>query len=480
MLDFEFAEFLFRKKNRSHPNMIISGNNILLFPIETTVRELDFRLALAILCARPGWQIILGEHEELFKLTLRLENAVGVFKNVTGGKRPWKYQRYKDLNIRVIFLDEEGAIYNEGPERWKKALAKRIDVTELEAEDHVCTWGQFQADYYKSLNPVCAANIVATGHPRFNLCASRFNAVYQEEADALRREHGRFILLNTNFVANNCGGPDINLRVNKVDPEDVEKRSYYIGQYCYDNQRFSHFLEMVNHLSNAFPDRRIVCRPHPSENSGIYETMFSHIPRVVVTRQGSLNAWLHACQALVHDGCTTAVEGSLSGTPVINFHPIQDDRYDISIPNLAGFFCRTPEEVATAIRNLDAGIPLPALPPENSRQLTEMILNFDPSVDSFEELASIIGRCLDEPRQTKVRGPLPLALWHRLTDPVRQFARPYRMLNRLLSRKYRGNEKFPPFDRKLIREKTATFEKILGKKVILTFQTSKVMSVTTP
>lgn len=458
--------------------MIQRGKKILIFPVETTVRELDFRLILGMLCARPDWQIIVGDHEQLFKLTLRLENAVAVLKNVTGGKRPWKYKRYKELNLRVINLDEEGAIYEEGPERWKVELAKRINVLELEANDHVCTWGQFQADYYRSLNPACAANIVATGHPRFDLCRPKFKAVYEEETQALRQKHGKFILINTNLLANNAAGPDVNIRLNHVKPDEVEKRSYHIEQFCYETHRQAHFVQLVNHLSNACPDHQIVFRPHPSENIHIYNTMFRHIPRVVVTREGSLHAWLQACQVLIHDGCTTAVEGYLSETPVINYHPITDARFDIVVPNLVGLSCKTPEEAVNAIHGLDAGRPFPGATPENLQQVTDLMLNFDPASDSFQLLTDVIHGCQDEAKETKVRGGAPMLAWHRLTDPLRQFAKSHNWLNKLLNRPDRGSVKFPPLDRRKLLQKVAIFEKITGTQVKITFHSSRIFSIT--
>lgn len=458
--------------------MIQRGKKILFFPIETSVRELDSRLALAMMCARPGWQIILGEHEELFKLSLRVRNAVGLLKNVTGGKRPWKYKRYKELNLRVIFLDEEGGIYEGGPDYWRGELDKRINVSELEADDRVCTWGSFQADHYGSKAPACAANIVATGHPRFDLCKPRFREVYQKEAEALRREHGKFILLNTNIIANDSSGPDVFLKVNKVDPADVERRTFYIGQFCHEMKRLGNFVELINHLSNEFPDHKIVLRPHPSEDMRIYQTMFSHVPRVLVARQGSLNAWIQGCRVLIHDGCTTALEGDLSGTPVINFHPVHDERFDLILPNLVGLQCSTMEEVSAAIRDLEAGKPFPGAPPENIRRVSELFLNFEPNSDSFAAVAGVIGECQDQAVPAKVIGLMPLMLWHRLTDPIRQLVRPFHTLNRLLSRKYRGSEKFPPLDRERILRNQEIFERITGKKVKLHFHTSKFFSVT--
>jgi surface carbohydrate biosynthesis protein len=451
----------------------------MLFPVETTVREIDFRLILAILTARPGWQILVGEHELLFKLSLRIQNLVAVIKNVTGGKRPWKYQRWKKLKHRIVNLDEEGSIYREGPERWKEKLDKRITVTELEADDYVCTWGQFQADHYRSLKPACAENITATGHPRFDLCRPAYHEVYDDEVRSLRQAHGKFILVNTNIIASNVGGRDISFRLNQVSPDQTEKRTFFVEQYCHEAHREACFIDMVNHLSNDCPDHNIIFRPHPSEDSRAYQAIFKYIPRVTVTREGSLHAWLKSCQVLIHDGCTTAVEAYLSGTAVINFHPLKDPRFEITLPNLVGLTCSTPQQVTHAVREIDQGRSRCETSPENLAKLTSMIRNFDAEWDSFAAIAKVIGSCQDDAQDARLIGSTPLLVWHRLTDPLRQLAKPWPWLHRLLNRSDRGNNKFPPLDRDEIRKKLALFEKITGKAVAITFHSSKLFSITT-
>ncbi len=457
--------------------MIQKGKKVLFLPVETTVRELDCRLVLGMLCARPDWQIIVGDHELLFEVMLKTRDAVAVLKNVTGGKRPWKYKKFKELNLRVIHLDEEGAIYEEGPERWKEELAKRIDVMELDEEDHVCTWGQFQAEYYRSLHPPCRGNIHVTGHPRFDLCRPRYLDPFRQEIETLRAEHGKFVLINTNLLANNAAGPDLNLRLNKVQPEDKEKRTYYIEQYCYETMRLAHFVRLVNHLSDALPTHKIVFRPHPSENIHIYTQLFRHVPRAVVTREGSLHAWLHACDALVHDGCTTAVEGYLSGTPVINYHPLEDPRYDIVLPNLVGRTCRSPREVAEAVLGIHGqGGPVET-PADNIKRVSDLIYNFDPEVDSFGRFAEIVKKCQDEAGLARIEGSPASLLWHRLTDPLRRVASSVAWLDHRVNRTDRGSVKFPPLDRREILRKKKAFEGITGAKVEIVFHSSKLFSI---
>lgn len=458
--------------------MVLSGKKILLFPVETAVRELDYRLILAVLCARPGWQIIIGDHEHLFPLTLKLRNAVLVLKNLIGGKRPWKYPRYKELNVRCIQLDEEGGIFEGDKSIWKMELRARLDVAKVDPADYICTWGPFQADFYRSLNPACADHIIPTGHPRLDLCRPRFRELYREEADDLIRKHGRFIVINTNILSNNAMGPDVMLKWYNVDPADKEKRTRYIEQYCHELQRGAHFIRLVNHLSDALPDVNIIVRPHPSEDIRTYQALFNYVPRVTVTREGSLQAWLTACGALVHGGCTTALEGYLCGTPIINFRPIRDERFEVALPNLVGAACGTPGEVVAALRGLANGRAVESVTPGDLTALTEMMSNFGPGADAFDSLAHIIRTCQDEAPPTQSTGLSATIIWRRLTDPFTRFTRSAPRLRRLLHSKDRGIEKFPPLDQALIRKKLEIIGNITGIRVQVAFNTAKIFSIT--
>jgi surface carbohydrate biosynthesis protein len=455
--------------------MIKNGKKIMIFPVETTVRELDFRLVLASLCSRPDWQIIIGEHEHLFPFTLQLRNALIVLKNLTRGKRHWKYQRYQELNTRIVHLDEEGAIFQGDPEFWKTELKQRLDASQLGANDYSCAWGRFQARFYASVNPARAGNIVPTGHPRFDLCRPRFHPLYRKEVDALRAKHGKIILVNTNFLSNNALGLDAHFKWRNVTAGDVERRTWCMDQYCYEAHRQTHFIHLINHLSNACPHHTIIFRPHPSEDIRIYNTLFQYVPRVVVTRENSLNAWLHASEVLIHDGCTTAIEGHFSGTPVINFRPLSNPQFDIVLPNLVGTPCRTAEDVVAAIERI--GDAAPAIEPEKLNLLTDLFINADPAVDSFALVSNIISKCQNESPPTLRTGHLPPLLWRRLIDPIGRITRPSPKLRRLFHSRDRGFDKFPPLDEAKIKEKLGIIGTITGKPVRAVFHTSKIFSI---
>jgi len=457
--------------------MIERGKKVLLFPVEITTRELDFRLVLAALCIRPDWQILVGEHEQLNRLSFRLRNALFVGKDLFGKKYPRKYALYREQKIRVIQVPEEGAIYEGRPENWKETirlLNTMRDITQIEPDDYVCTWGRFQAGVFAEMNLKAPVHVV--GHPRFDLCRPRFEALYNEEAEILRKRHGRFILINTNFLSNNAMGPDINFFWYGVRPEETERRTRFFDQYCYYAHKQADFIHLINQLSNEFPDHQIVFRPHPSEDIRLYHSLFQHIPRVLVTREGSLLAWLKSCGVLIHDGCTTAIEGYLSGANVINYQPLRDPRFDIVLPNLVGRSCTNPAEVSAAVSAALAGERIDEL--VDAALLGDMIANFGTDFDSFGTLTALIGKCQDETSPTTVKGQLPLHAYRRLTDPLARIIRPFPRLRRIFHSKDRGFEKFPPLCFDEVRRKLDIITRITGQPMRCKFRGSKIISLT--
>jgi surface carbohydrate biosynthesis protein len=458
--------------------MLVKQNEkLLLFPIETLVRELDCRLILAVLCAKRGWHILLGEHEEIFKISVHIRNAVQVLKNVTGGKRPWKYARYKQLGQRIICLDEEGGIYGGTEESWRSLLDNRLDVRRLGSDDYVCTWGAFQADHYLSLKPVCSPNVKVTGHPRFDLGKPEFRELFREESELLLKEHGDFILINTSFHSNNISGPDVLLNHFKVSPESTGERSRRIEHYVHDNQLFARTIGLINHLSNAFPNHRIIVRPHPSEDSRTYQTMLRHIPRTLVLRGGSLHAWLLASKVLIHGGCTTAIEAHQCGTPIINFRPLSDPRFEVGLPHLVGVSCSSYEDVAQAIQTILNGSTAPFVDEEKSQPLRNVLANFDPSSNAFQALATVIDHCqnetIEESQSDGLKGFISLLMQH--TSHMLFSILP-KLKQRFLNRP-RGTEKFPPLNRSEIINKLNIISSIVGRSVKIKFIGARVISV---
>src|SRR3989338_4352340 len=142
----------------------------ILFPVEIANRELDYRLFLACMCARPTNRIFIGQHDAVFRLSQYLKGGIYVGRNVFDGDgfgsdaNLAKYRALKNRDFVVVFLDEEGAFFGGDGTALKNALLRKLNPTCLSEEDYVCAWGDFQKDFYQSLRPSCTGHVYTTGH----------------------------------------------------------------------------------------------------------------------------------------------------------------------------------------------------------------------------------------------------------------------------------------------------------------------------
>ena len=213
-----------------------------------------------------------------------------------------------------------------------------------------------------------------------------------------------------------------------------------------------------------------------------YDEFCRYLPRVVVTRDGSLNAWLLASEVLIHNGCTTAVEGYNSGAPIVNYVPVSDERFDIVLPNLLGTTCRTADQVLTTLEDIfykEISVSPVTL---NVSDVEEMIVNINPKIDAFENIKNIISKCQDEAPDTQIHGVLDPIIFRKILEyrliPSFLQAAIKTIKNFFKPKTYKGSNKFPSFNEAEILDKIKIIEGITGKKVNVHFHTHRILSIT--
>ncbi|MFO1486093.1 MAG: surface carbohydrate biosynthesis protein [Verrucomicrobiaceae bacterium] len=468
-----------------HANILEAGKKALLFPVETISRELDFKLVLAGYCAKPGNQIFLGNHTDIYELGKRLSHGLYVGKNVLNVSPTRLRVCYDDLkknDFRVIYLDEEGAIFSGGPAEWKEEMVRKFDPRWLNAEDHACAWGTFQEQLYHDLKPPCEQNIVLTGHPRFSLCHDRFLPLYQKEVDELKRQHGKFILISTNFTRGNFGtGADYFFKRYHIKPESPMRASL-VEEFAYHHQKLGLFIRLVSRLSDSLPDHKIILRPHPSESHTIYEAILKYIPRAEIHVHGSLTAWLRAADSLIHCGCTTGIEGWLCGTYVINYQPLHADSFEKRIPNLVGERCESEDDVVAKLRHAFSfdRPPRTTLTPDALALMKSLIDNVEQSTEPFEKMARLVESVEDELPPATALGSLTAFSRRGVQENVKKFVRSRypRFIKPWKPRSAYRFQRFPGLDSAVIDSKLAFVSELTGHRLVAKYWSSKLMTVT--
>ena len=327
----------------------------LVLGLETTARELDSRLILAALHARANRRFFVVGGLSGQRFARDFEGALCVGKHLVHptAASPLAYYHAKQNGCIVVHLAEEGGVFMGDETDWAWDLDHQLDATLLDPEDFVCTWGDFQRDHYRrsAANP---ENVRTTGHPRFDVYKEPLRGFYQEEADVLRRRHGRYVLWCSNFgMVNDPEGPfNTFSKMMGYVPEDDETRIRFIERWSYQQRTFSEYIELFHRLSIRRPDVSFIVRPHPSDNIDFLRWAFRGVANIKVIQEGAVAPWLIAAQAMLHDGCTTGVEAHFLGTPIVNFRPIEISSQEFYLPNLFGTMCSTQSQTIDVLLSI--------------------------------------------------------------------------------------------------------------------------------
>ena len=87
------------------------------------------------------------------------------------------------------------------------------------------------------------------------------------------------------------------------------------------------FIEAIKYLAKNNNEFDIVLRPHPTENIKIWEFYLDGIPNVHVIKEDSITTWVKNSFAVMHNGCTTAIEALCHGIEPISFVPHYKDEF---------------------------------------------------------------------------------------------------------------------------------------------------------
>lgn len=327
---------------------------LLILPVENQVRELDAKLLVAVLAAQEGFTSVLGWKASIDRQISRFPPSVYFAKS-------FSQQNTKMLEIKrklghyVIAWDEE-AVVHYPPEIYYK---RRIGERSIELIDQIVAWGEDNRELLLG-HPACQeSKIQVLGNPRADLLRPEMRELFADRVRELKSTYGDFVLVNTNFGSVNGyhdiqnllyrekeGGELIRGRGSLGMPED-----YVRGLYDYRTKVMGAFLELLPRLASALPNRQFVLRPHPAENHELWREHLKAHRNVTVLSEGNVVPWLMACEVLIQNGCTTAVEGFLLGTRVLSFVPIPDSPYEFRLPNEVGVRCRDLSELMRGVED---------------------------------------------------------------------------------------------------------------------------------
>jgi surface carbohydrate biosynthesis protein len=335
----------------------------LIIPVENQVRELDPKLLLACIAARRGFVSYIGSRREFhFKIT-SFPRGIYLSKSITGAS-DMMFRIMRHLGHEVVAWDEEALVHLPAETYYSRRLSPAAmgNVTRFFA------WGEDNAELWRQYPQLPKDAVIdVTGNPRNDLLRPELHAYYDSEVAKIKKAHGDFILVNTNFNHVNAFTAVQNLFQPVENPGETPKfgraakgmsREYAEGLRAHKQSIFEDFQHMIPALDKAFPDYRIIVRPHPTEGQDIYHDIAARCKQVKVTNEGNVVPWLLATRALVHNSCTTGVEAYVMRIPAISYRASIDETYDFGfyrLPNLISHPCFNFDELEGALKKILSG-----------------------------------------------------------------------------------------------------------------------------
>jgi hypothetical protein len=195
-----------------------------------------------------------------------------------------------------------------------------------------------------------------TGSPRADLLRPELSSYFSNEVARLQESYGRFALLNTNFsMVNHFIADQTRFKVADWVSEDkaAAMQSEMLGHKA---RLLDSFLKLLPQLAGSLHPAPLIIRPHPSENRQTWVDAASGLENVHVVHEGNIVSWLAAADVLIHNGCTSAVEAAVIGTPALSYRPTKQPGFDNDLPNDLSLEFETAEAlIATAVDTVSQG-----------------------------------------------------------------------------------------------------------------------------
>jgi len=323
-------------------------------PIETKAREYHAKLLLSCVAAEAGFGVILGR-KGILEFNVRfLPRGILFSNNILTGKERL-FRRYGKMGYTVAAWCEEGVAYR-NRDSYQNERVSRDAMGELE---RFFAWGNYHAEDVRQATDFSDhRKIVPGGSPRLDLLRPEFRGFYRDEADKICAQHGRIVLVNTNFHRfNHFLGRGTYLRdlKKKGKMPTAEREAFFQEWIDFLERMYGAFSKMLRPLSAALPDHTIIVRPHPSEDHDAWRKETKGLSNVKVLHEGSSLPWILASEVVVHNSCTTGIEAFAMDVPVVSYEPFSSETYDSFLPNAVSRQAVNEKALVSMVKALTSG-----------------------------------------------------------------------------------------------------------------------------
>lgn len=319
----------------------------LLLPVETAAREFDAKLLLALIARERGWRVFLGSQGAMRKGHMELPRGVYLSKSARRDNKK-HFAKMRACGHRIAVLDEEVLIRESDG-----IFSMKHEIDAFKDVELVLTWGDDSKKFLQKLPQLQHIDVVATGNPRIDMLSSKVNRYYSEKVDEIKKSRGEYILFNSNFSNVNHFIPG-HTRFKLASWVSKQQQTEMFSELKVRKiSLMNSFVQLLPNLARKIAPKRLVIRPHPSESDEIWKRAVEDLENAEVIFQGSAIPWILGAEAVLHSGCTTAVEATILGVRSISLSPFPGQ--DMLLPDRLSLRCSSEDELVDTVVKLLRG-----------------------------------------------------------------------------------------------------------------------------
>jgi surface carbohydrate biosynthesis protein len=309
----------------------------LYLPIEDAARELDSKILIAGAAVARGLSVVIGQQWLLVNNHAAVPLGLMMFKGMNARQANAMRVASRTGHLTAA-SDEEAMGLADIP-----YIQRDIDADIAGYCQLFFAQGPLHARAIAGKTGAGADAIRTVGNARIDLLRRPFTGLFEREAEALRRRHGDFILLNTNIGGVNSafGGieryREVVIRIGWMDPDKPEDVALFETIVAFDHANLALSRDVAEKLAAAFPGHKVIIRPHGSERLDTWLDFAGDKANIEVIREGRHASWILASRAVVHTCCTTGLESEILRRTAVNLRPEHHERslHRVYIANVA-------------------------------------------------------------------------------------------------------------------------------------------------
>lgn len=320
--------------------------------VEISKRELDSALFVGYIAAQAGHDVHIFDQRDFPALLSRAALRPGVFFTKSIHSEQSRVRLFQELKRRgfvITSIDQESGILNDSFHEFGK---ERFAPETMELADRVYCWGEREFEYLNQRFPQHSAKIQLTGSPRVDFWRRPLSLLGSIPEEFKERP---YILISSNFGISNYY-PYWEVAKGLIDSEasqyGIEELRGFFQSYSSEFLLQIEFVALASELANSFPDIDIVVRPHPTENPDSWRDLLPQRANLHVSNDGSITPWIDSAIAVIHNSCTSAIEATIAGKPVITFRPFDQLAREFNIPNRFGSETGSISETIAAVKSV--------------------------------------------------------------------------------------------------------------------------------